>query len=151
MVGTGRWWGAGPAAAGGTWSGLVRTGWADSNIPEKKPDLRKGKSGNAYRDFPVDQWRLGLQTREVWLEVAIPRQQCVMAMSQELRTQDGWWRRLLSTWTLMPGWWFFKMSSRQLQAFCSWNGTTHQAAAELQRFLLLLMLSVFCWRPATAS
>lgn len=36
--------------------GLVRTGWADSNVPEKKPDLAwKGKSGNAHRDFPVDQ------------------------------------------------------------------------------------------------
>ena len=74
---------------GGTWTELVWTGWADSNIPEKKPDLWESKSRNAHRDFPVVPWWLGLRTQEVGLAVAVVREQCVMARSQALRTQDG--------------------------------------------------------------
>nr|CAI9708264.1 unnamed protein product [Rangifer tarandus platyrhynchus] len=54
--------------ASSCWWNLDRTcaDWlGDSDLPEKKRDLWRRKSRHAQRDFPVDQWWLGLQTQRL--------------------------------------------------------------------------------------
>ena len=137
VVGTGRWWGAGPAAAGGTWTGLVRTGWADSILPEKKRDLWRRKSRHA-EGLPCGPVVVRVADSEAWLGMAILREQCWMALSRELRTQDGWHQRLLRAGTLMPSGDFFKSAPGSCKPFAAYT-------APPVRLLLSSRASFHCW------